>query len=811
MEDNEDKKATNAPDKKDDVKKTKAKKPEKDKDEALVKNTIEVNPTLKEATGKTVVLGWGRMNPITTGHEKLANKIKDVAAKNRAAPMIFLTHSQDPKKNPLSYADKVRFANKAFGGNIVVKSNANTIIKVMQQLEKSYSDVILVVGQDRVSDFETLLNRYNGKDYSFNSIKVVSAGDRDPDADDVTGMSASKMRALASQGNFDDFKKGLPRKLQSNAKNVYDMVRVGMKLAEELEEQGLLGEVLDREQRRKRALTMRRYKSKIVQARKRSMKKPPTKEKLLNRARKQAINIIRKKVAANKNASYSELDATQKMLIDKKVAKRKKVIDRIAKRMLNKVRQADLARRQGKKLSVNEQFEALLESYDNPPTKRFHEVRKKDGSIKLDRRFRAFKSAAKPMTEDPELDRMKASHKQEREILKRAHDSEMDRLVMRKTRERLTKTESTHLKIDNDSLLKLIESISEDIQVSVDLEESKIQSALQKKADSANISYEELKSVFDNALSEEGYDWAFSCVNAYVIEAKNAAQQAAIAIAKKEKEAKEEVELDSFFDLNEQFELLEASILDKALAAIHKHVTSGADLGDMSYQVSRAKGVTFSSQDLRKKYIAKFGNPSARKADPKAVNDLKRRYGFKEYAEQYGAGFEGTDTAIQNFKADTPGEKGTKKKPKISDWSPNVKDAPMPGVNEAFEALLEDKCDLIGLNQIKQFEKFVDRMFEKFGIDFNFTKHFGERMSDGRNDPCITMKELANFITKIYKNQGKSIKGVAGAEAVIKDIQSDLNIPVAVKYDINNDEFDVVMKTIMRKKNFKTPNKVIKY
>ena len=249
----------------------------------------------------------------------------------------------------------------------------------------------------------------------------------------------------------------------------------------------------------------------------------------------------------------------------------------------------------------------------------------------------------------------------------------------------------------------------------------------------------------------------------------------------------EEVELDSFFDLNESFELSEASILDKAIAAIHKHVSGGADLGDIAYQVSRARGVDMSGRELEKAYIAKHGKPdNKRKSDPEALKRLKNRFGFKE---EGGAGDFGTDEVTKNYKKDTPGQ----------------------SVNEEFEALLEDKCDLIGLNQIKQFEKFVDRMFEKFGIDFNFTKHFGERMSDGRNDPCITMKELANFVTKIYKNQGKSLKGVAGAEAVIKDIQSDLNIPVAVKYDSNNDEFDVVMKTIMRKKNFKTPNKVIKY
>lgn len=131
---------------------------------------------------------------------------------------------------------------------------------------------------------------------------------------------------------------------------------------------------------------------------------------------------------------------------------------------------------------------------------------------------------------------------------------------------------------------------------------------------------------------------------------------------------------------------------------------------------------------------------------------------------------------------------------------------------EAFEHICESDqtCDIISPSHMKEFEKFVDRMFEKFNIDFNFTKHFRERMSDDRNKPCIKLKELADVIKKIYQKQGKSIKGVAGSEAVVKDIQSDLNIPIAVEYDSKNDEFDVVMKTIMRKKNFQSSSKEIK-
>ena len=131
---------------------------------------------------------------------------------------------------------------------------------------------------------------------------------------------------------------------------------------------------------------------------------------------------------------------------------------------------------------------------------------------------------------------------------------------------------------------------------------------------------------------------------------------------------------------------------------------------------------------------------------------------------------------------------------------------------EAFEYICEadETCDIISPSHMKEFEKFVDNMFEKFKMDFDFTRHFRDRMSDNRNKPCIKMKELADTIMKIYKAQGKSIKGVAGAEAVVKDVQSDLNIPVAVEYNSHADEFRVIMKTVMRKKNFSTSNKVIK-
>jgi len=132
-------------------------------------------------------------------------------------------------------------------------------------------------------------------------------------------------------------------------------------------------------------------------------------------------------------------------------------------------------------------------------------------------------------------------------------------------------------------------------------------------------------------------------------------------------------------------------------------------------------------------------------------------------------------------------------------------------IMKTFKSYLEEQCDLVTRKQMKEFEVLVERLFKKYDIDFEFTKHFGERMSDERNKPCIKLKELAELMKKIYSRQGKSLKGAKGAEAVIRDMQKDLNIPVVVKYDQRNDEFDVVAKTIMRKKGFKTRNKFINY
>jgi hypothetical protein len=137
------------------------------------------------------------------------------------------------------------------------------------------------------------------------------------------------------------------------------------------------------------------------------------------------------------------------------------------------------------------------------------------------------------------------------------------------------------------------------------------------------------------------------------------------------------------------------------------------------------------------------------------------------------------------------------------------------GLKEDFDLILLENgetCPVITQQHMKAFEKIVDRLFDKFGIDFDFTRHFRERMSDGRNNPCIDIKELATIIQKIYMKKKKGTNILSkhkDAEVVIKDMQSDLNMPIAIEYDRKNDELKVIAKTIMRKKNFRTPNPVV--
>ena len=183
---------------------------------------------------KTVAFTFGRFNPPTIGHEKLINKVKSVRADDYR---IYLSRSEDPKKNPLSPRQKLAYMKKMFPSharNIMINTT-NMILDICTELYKQgYTEISMVVGSDRVREFDTIIKKYNDVKsrhgyYNFEKINIVSAGERDPDAEGATGMSASKMRAAAAKGDLSSFSKGLPSGVNADA--LMKDVRRGMRLA----------------------------------------------------------------------------------------------------------------------------------------------------------------------------------------------------------------------------------------------------------------------------------------------------------------------------------------------------------------------------------------------------------------------------------------------------------------------------------------------------------------------------------------------------------------------------------------------------
>jgi len=191
---------------------------------------------------ETMVFTFGRFNPPTIGHEKLIKKVAQVAGSNPY--QIYPSFTTNPKKDPLPHALKVAYMRKMFkkyAKNIIADKDSKTAINIAVKLyDEGYKNLVMVTGSDRVKEFDTLLGTYNGVEgkrhgyYKFDSIKVVSAGERDPDAEGVEGMSASKMRAAAVAGDYDAFSTGIPVTLSdADKKKLYRDVRKYMGIREE--------------------------------------------------------------------------------------------------------------------------------------------------------------------------------------------------------------------------------------------------------------------------------------------------------------------------------------------------------------------------------------------------------------------------------------------------------------------------------------------------------------------------------------------------------------------------------------------------
>jgi len=186
---------------------------------------------------KKVVITFGRFQPPHLGHKKIVDRVADLAKGNDYR--IFVSQTHDNKTNPLEYSTKIKFLRKLFpkhGRNIIEDRGIKSMFDALQRVyTQGYTTVVIVVGSDRVEEFAKVVNKYNGELspalYNFQTITVVSGGDRDPDADNVSGMSSTKLRRAAIEGNFAEFSKGMPHEFK-DALELMNAVRAGLGLKE---------------------------------------------------------------------------------------------------------------------------------------------------------------------------------------------------------------------------------------------------------------------------------------------------------------------------------------------------------------------------------------------------------------------------------------------------------------------------------------------------------------------------------------------------------------------------------------------------
>ncbi len=383
---------------------------------------------------KYAVITFGRLNPPTIGHQALVDKVKQTAKDVGGTPMVYLSHSQDSKKNPLSYEDKIKYSRKAFGA-VVKKSKARTIIEVLKELQRVYTGVFLVVGSDRIQEFTRLITKYNGKEFNFDKIEFVSAGERDPDADDVSGMSASKMRAAAQADDYNTFKKGTPKGLsEKDKKDMYDKLREGMDLIEEFEDIAdedlmpsdieidaflemtdldsldededlnlMFEEFIDEmeeerkplnvQQRMKIGRRMKRLQPKIQRRKKMLSQRMADSGRLEKRARKAAIKVLRKKFAGKQGQNYASLAPGAKMAVDKIIAKKHHMVGRISKKIMPKVRSAERDRLKSLRThkeeveldEISRSMTPMRNKFGLSQQEKLEALRKKLGDAKLDK------------------------------------------------------------------------------------------------------------------------------------------------------------------------------------------------------------------------------------------------------------------------------------------------------------------------------------------------------------------------------------------------------------------------------------------
>lgn len=321
--------------------------------------------TIREAKESTAVFTFGRFNPPTVGHEKLIKKVEDTAKEHDGNAHVFASHSQSTSKDPLPQQKKIGYLKKVAKPSTAVSGSSKEMPNFLHIAKKLHQDghqhLVMVAGSDRVNEYKDRLNRYNGHPdhFNFKSIKVVSAGARDPDAEGVEGMSGTKMRSLARSGSHAEFKAGLPKALHPHAKEIGDHIR---SVKEEVVSEGQVAGIRTR---LRRALTAKINKAKLSLARKLASRRLAKAPQLKRRAQKIARKLIRIRSSGSRGAAYNRLSMSDKIALDNMIKDKSPIIKRIANKLIPRVKSRDIQRLSGKQMSAIPMMNSYVDHYKN--------------------------------------------------------------------------------------------------------------------------------------------------------------------------------------------------------------------------------------------------------------------------------------------------------------------------------------------------------------------------------------------------------------------------------------------------------------
>jgi len=342
-------------------------------------NIVNLNPEIEikrieESKDSTAVFAFGRFNPPTIGHEKLIHKVHQVAHEHGGQAHVIASHSQGTAKDPLPQNKKIEYLKKVAPEGVHVsgsnKENPSFLAAAKKLHDSGHKHLVMVAGSDRVKDYEEKLNAYNGREghYKFKTIKVVSAGSRDPDAEGVEGMSGTKIRSHARAGEHKQFKAGLPKALHPHSKEIADTIR---SVSEDVE---LKEAVLTIAQRRKRAINLKRREPRIQRARILALKRFASEKALRRRSRNLARELARVRFAGKRGGAYKDLSPSDKIAVDRQIQGKDKLIKALAARLYQRVRKREMARisrvRSGIKRPVGKQKTGMIASTFTPEFKR---------------------------------------------------------------------------------------------------------------------------------------------------------------------------------------------------------------------------------------------------------------------------------------------------------------------------------------------------------------------------------------------------------------------------------------------------------